>query len=102
MPTRTDAQNQVLYEALKSINPATNGASALDVAAAHIYYASVIKEQLDPYYLPPHVKEAFAPLIKIEIEKMQAWTDDQRGLAWEFAESKRHGAEKEKAEAEFA
>ena len=33
---------------------------------------------------------------------MQAWTDDQRGLAWEFAESKRHGAEKERAEAEFA
>ena len=39
LTTRTDAQNQVLYQALKSINPQTDGASALDVAAAHIYYA---------------------------------------------------------------
>ena len=48
------------------------------------------------------MKQAFAPLLEREIEKMQAWTEDQRGLAWEFAEAKRHGAEKEKADGEFA
>ena len=100
--TRTDDQHRVMYEAVKSINPNTDGASSLDVAAAHIYYANVIKEQLDPYYIPPLVQQAFAPIIEKDIAKMQAWNDDQKGLAWEFAESRRHGVEKQKSDEEFA
>ena len=49
--TRTDEQEKVLYEAYKSINPETNGASIADVGAAFSYYASVVLEQMDPLYL---------------------------------------------------
>lgn len=101
VPQRTDDQLNTMYTCVKIINPETDGASALDVAAAHIFYANCVMERLDPHYIPAEVKELFAPIIKNEIEKMQAWDDDQRGLAWEFAESRRHGSEKEKADAEF-
>ena len=48
----------------------------------------MIKERLDPYYLPDQVKQALAPLLQKEIEKMQAWDEDQRGLALELAEGR--------------
>ena len=68
--TRTDEQEKVLYEAYKSINPETNGASIEDVGAAFSYYASVVLEQMDPLYLTDVQKESLQPLVKQELEKM--------------------------------
>ena len=61
----------------------------------------MISERLDPDYLPDAVKQALAPILQKEIEKMQTWDEDQRGLALEFAEARRHGIEKQKSEEEF-
>ena len=45
-----------MYQALKVVNPETDGASAHDVVAAHSFFANVISEQLDTYYVPPIAK----------------------------------------------
>jgi len=76
VPPRTDDQHNTMYTCVKIINPETDGASALDVAAAHIFYANCVMERLDPHYIPINVKELFEPIIKNEVEKMQAWNDD--------------------------
>ena len=91
-----------MYEAYKSINPETNGASVEDVAAAFEYYGNMILEQIDPLYLKPEIRETMDPLVKQEMEKINGWTEDQKGLAWEFMEAQRHGAEKQKAIDDFA
>ena len=62
----------------------------------------MISERLDPDYLPDAVKQALVPILQRDIERMQAWDEDQRGLALEFAEARKHGVEKQKSDEEFA